>query len=1100
MRAFNSLLLSSISIVALTASPAFAQTPAPVDTTPEKTQEGEATPPSSGPTNATGQAVAQTPPAASGGAIVVTGSRIRRNNFNTPQNIDVLTRDDQVLAGTRSVADTLQSSSVTSGTSQVSGSFLGFLSDNGTGANTVGLRGLGSSRTLVLLNGRRLSPAGVGEQLIAADLNTLPTAVVQRIEILREGASSIYGSDAIAGVINVVTDTSINGITLDGFADNPLIGAGQTLRGSITAGKTFARGHIMASFEYKQDQGLDFGDRKDTRCARELAFVNGHEVGQTRPHEPGTLRCYSLGPGPTLGTPAGYGLGSWWRQNLTGPAPGPARVSFADYWTGHPDIFGVPVAVAKNQFDFNDRPDTNYNILDNTFLTPLKTYTGYVNGSYELGALGDAELYGEGLFVRRTSHQYSTDRLDWLGSASGGSALTVQRYGPDFFPGDQYYVHSPIYASQVSPFYPIAWNNAGLIATNPLYAPNFVPQNKQKVDFWRANGGIRGNLGLGDWRYDANVQLSHTKGRDDRQVSTTDAVTNVLNAVVAPSGTPADFITTALPGQYLAGQSFTCASNVTNGAYNGGTCQPLNIFDPNVFLNGAITPQQIAYLYPWLNYTKTTYKQETFALNFDGTLFALPGGDVKSAVGFEYRGDHIDDQPGAERSAGDIYRYGTAARTKGSDNVKEAYAEIDLPFFRDRPFLNLLELDASGRYTDYKSYGTGWTYHLGAQWAPVAAVRFRGNYGTNFRAPNLYEQFVASQIGFQPNSLDPCDLFPQKSAPGQALYDHCLSELTAAFNGNQAKALNYGGQGGGFQVETTGGAGVVKAETARTWGGGVVLTVPKRIADFSLAVDLWNINVKGEVSVLGAQNILLFCLDTDTYGGSYPDNPYCALAGARYTVANAPTPNAVGNLVLLKNPYLNIASQKARGIDFDARYAARFFGGQFSTQLQATRMLKQSIVNFPGGQVNDFNGTLGYPGAGAGPKWSGSLDTRFKTGGFTFRWGVNFIGKMSSQQFATAAYRQDDGTVCPLGAGPGCFLVDYDFKVPNYFEHSVSAQYLWRDIGEFTIGVNNLFDKDPPTISNDNVNPYGRFGNFFANSGYDYRGRSIFVNVTRTFK
>jgi len=369
MRALNSLLFSTISIVAMTATPAFAQPTAPVDTAPEKTQEGEAIPPSSAPTNAEGQTAAQTPPATGGGAIVVTGSRIRRNNFNTPQNIDVLTRDDQVLAGARSPAETLQSATVTSGTSQVSGSFLGFLSDNGTGANTVGLRGLGSTRTLVLLNGRRLAPAGVGEQLIAADLNTLPTAVIQRIEILREGASSIYGSDAIAGVINVVTDTSINGITLDGFADNPLIGAGQTLRGSITAGKTFSRGHIMGSFEYKEDRGLDFGDRKDTRCARELAFVNGHEVGQTLPHQPGTLRCYSLGPGPTLGTPAGYGLGSFF---IFG---GPARISFTDYYTGHPDIFGPPVAVAKNQFDFNDRPDTNYNILDNTFLTPLKTYT-----------------------------------------------------------------------------------------------------------------------------------------------------------------------------------------------------------------------------------------------------------------------------------------------------------------------------------------------------------------------------------------------------------------------------------------------------------------------------------------------------------------------------------------------------------------------------------------------------------------------------------------------------------------------------------------------------------------------------------------------------
>ncbi len=128
---------------------------------------------------------------------------------------------------------------------------------------------------------------------------------------------------------------------------------------------------------------------------------------------------------------------------------------------------------------------------------------------------------------------------------------------------------------------------------------------------------------------------------------------------------------------------------------------------------------QIAYLYPWSNYTKTEFEQKTFAVGFDGSLFTLPGGEAKGAIGFEYRHDSIDDIPGAERQAGTLYRYGTAARTKGSDSVKEAYAELNLPFLRDRPFAHLLELDVSGRYTDYKSYGSDFTYHAGAQWAPV---------------------------------------------------------------------------------------------------------------------------------------------------------------------------------------------------------------------------------------------------------------------------------------------------------------------------------------------------------------------------------------------
>src|SRR5689334_24844289 len=177
MRALNAAILSSISLTALMAAPAYAQATAatPVDQTPQKTQEGEQGRATTSATNAKGQAASSD----SGPSIVVTGSRIRRNNFTTPQNIDILTRDDQIFAGTRTTAETLQSGTVTSGTSQISGSFLGFLSEGGQAANTVGLRGLGSSRTLVLLNGRRLAPAGVGPQLVSADLNVLPTAMVR---------------------------------------------------------------------------------------------------------------------------------------------------------------------------------------------------------------------------------------------------------------------------------------------------------------------------------------------------------------------------------------------------------------------------------------------------------------------------------------------------------------------------------------------------------------------------------------------------------------------------------------------------------------------------------------------------------------------------------------------------------------------------------------------------------------------------------------------------------------------------------------------------------------------------------------------------------
>jgi len=254
--------------------------------------------------------------------------------------------------------------------------------------------------------------------------------------------------------------------------------------------------------------------------------------------------------------------------------------------------------------------------------------------------------------------------------------------------------------------------------------------------------------------------------------------------------------------------------------------------------------------------------------------------------------------------------------------------------------------------------------------------------------------------------------------------------------------------------------------------------MPRRIADFSLAVDYWNIDVKDEVGVLG-NLILSFCYQAT----DFPNNPYCALIGSRLPAGNTHQ----GEISSFQNPYLNIAQQQTSGIDFDARYATPLLGGRFSTQLQATRNLHQKLENFAGQGLTDYNGSLGYPGQGAGPKWVATLDTRFKTANnITFRWGVKYVGSANSQRF-------DPGTI--VNGIP----VVYDLKAEAYWEHGLSVQWLWPNVGQVTLGMNNIFNEKPPTISDNNTG-IPRLGNFFANGPYDYRGRSLFINVTRSFK
>lgn len=990
------------------------------------------------------------------GTIVVTGSRIRRDNFSTPGQVNILTRDDRILAGTTSVAEALQSASVTSGTSQINGSFLGYVSEGGPAANTVGLRGLSSSRTLVLLNGRRLAPAGVGPQLVAADLNVLPSAIISRIEVLREGASSVYGSDAIAGVINVITDPKVEGITFDGYTDQPVEhgGGGRTYRASIVAGKVFDRGHITGSFEFREQTGMRVGDRGIFSCPRDLYYsqTTGQEVGAIDPAT-GQLQCFPYTTGGGSGIASGYGIFFNFNNGQSG------RITYDE--NGNTRLVNGLFRVGPSPVQLRDH-----------VISPVRTYTGYLNGSYELEMLGDAEIYTEALFTRRESHQDSSNQLSIDPS--------VLDPGIEIYGGS--YDGTPLsaYGYPTSPFFPTALSSLGINYYTPFILPTQLRKSSQRVDFLRWNGGLRGNLGLGDWRYDANFQYAHTKSRYAITQTTPERLSNALETVLAPTGTPAGLITYAKSYQAGAGNGYTCASNVDSGGnfITGSTCVPLNMYDVDVLANGNIPANVYNYLYHD-DVGHTTFDQATISLNVDGSLFELPGGTVKAAVGYEHRHDKLNDTPSIDAQNANLYNYSSAQITKGSDTVDEIYGEVDIPFLSERPFFKLLELDVSGRWTHYKSYGSDFTYHFNGQWAVNDWVRFRGNYGTSFRAPNLYEQFVADQTGFYGGNVDPCTGFGTAYSPGDTVYDNCLSALQPILGAN---AVNYIATSGPM-VTTRGGAGTLKAETSRSWGGGVVFTVPSSRYNFSFAVDYWNVRVKGEVTTLG-NLILNRCYEAE----DFPSNKYCALIDPRRPAGDPQQ----GTLASFLNPYLNVSQQSASGIDFDLRFAADVAGGRFVARAEATRNIHQYYQLFAEDEKVDYNGTLGVQGFGAGPKWVGNLDLKYTFPGdkVTLRYGLTYVGKQNSSA---------DGEGIP---SPFLGAVDYDLIAEEYWEHGISIQMKIKDLGQITAGVNNLFNAKPPTISSCPVSAcqFTRIGNYFNSSNYDLLGRSFFLNVTRTFK
>ena len=228
---------------------------------PARSQPTQQTPPQGG---------RPAPAAAPIGEVVVTGSRIKTTNFNSPVAVDDDHRPSRPqLTGTVDTTQILQLSAVAANAVQINNFFTGFVTTGGPGVNTLSLRGLGAQRTLFLINGERLGPAGVGGTVGPFDLNVIPASMIDHIEILKDGASSIYGSDAVAGVVNIITKTNQDGGDAARVRQPVAARRRQQLRDiNGSWGKTFAKGYVQAGFDYYQQDALTFGQRTYLNCSR----------------------------------------------------------------------------------------------------------------------------------------------------------------------------------------------------------------------------------------------------------------------------------------------------------------------------------------------------------------------------------------------------------------------------------------------------------------------------------------------------------------------------------------------------------------------------------------------------------------------------------------------------------------------------------------------------------------------------------------------------------------------------------------------------------------------------------------------------------------
>ncbi|MXP27569.1 TonB-dependent receptor [Porphyrobacter algicida] len=997
-------------------SPSYAQDETAADA-PTSTNDGSCVDPNNAGVCATSaNADTEGPAAFDNNAIVVTGSRIPNRTFDSPSPVTVLTRDDATVAGFDSTTELLQSTAVTAGARQIDNSFTGFIVDGGPGANTLSLRSLGAARTLILLNGRRLSPSGTNNGLASADLNVLPSAIVQRVEVLKDGASSIYGSDAVAGVVNIITDQKFEGLTLDGGVSVPEVGEGVTRRLAVIGGYNGDRFRISGSFEAYARSNLSFAAHDYLQCQTYyLRSAPDQPWGSGDPVDPrtGEPKCYPTG---FTGT-SGVTVNTIGTSVIAGAAGGPGNPALGTFnrFRYNPAAGGsVPgwEGVNGGGFGLDNRDTYNSKFFDKSLISPTTNYNAYVQTSYDLHALGDAQLYGSVLYTRRESAQRNFFQMI-LDYPNGSPLIPAELQFSDQAPTDQ--------------------TNGQDLGVRVFTSRNYT--STQNVDYFRVGGGLRGSLPFKDWRYDIYAGTSYNFGEYFLVQPITSRLIQSMDVVASGSG-------------------FAC-SDPSNGCVAAPALT-------GALVNGDVPQDFLNFIAPTVRGT-TKFWETTFSGQVTGSLFTLPGGDVGVALGAEYRKQRIEDVPPIEQQTGQLYNYSTAGITEGKDAVKEVFGEINVPLLANQPFFHELTLNGSVRYTDYDSYGSDWTYKIGGVWSPIRALAFRGTYGTSYRAPALSEQFQAATAGFLSSNTDPCYQYGDKD-PSTSLYKNCLAAgIPTTFGDGQAGSP----LGQSVQVLNVGGAATgLAAETSKNWTVGAVIRnpLPKALGNFEFAVDYFDIQVDNGVATLGASNILNSCYNDPNFDQGNLGGELCRLISRDGASSTTPYRATV------TNGNVNIATDKVRGLDFNARYVLPIGNGSLRLNASATRYLEQADRTFPTDPLVDNNGDIYYP------KWTGNFDATYRIGKVSFYYGLNWVGVMDSYE----ANDEDPATS------------DYQFRTPNYFTHTASVR-LNLDNFAITAGVKNFTDSTPPSIS---AFVYNRLGNAPLYSGFDFVGRTYYMNFT----
>jgi iron complex outermembrane recepter protein len=876
--------------------------------------------------------------------LVIVGSLLSQSNLKTIHPTKLFLRETATDSGLNSTTDLLQSNSFTGGTEQINNGYTGFSVDGGPGVNTVSLRGLGATRTLVLINGRRVAPSGTRGAVGSADLNVLPTGIIERVEVLRDGASSIYGSDAISGVINVVTKDDLDGITLEGEFNDPTEGAGEQTRFSISGGMTEENFRLSGSFDFYEREALTLADRDWTLCNQHMLRnpTTGASLDYIDP-DTGKSKCYPItGTGSNGLTINTLGLQQITSTNyasfgLTAPVVGAVGTTDTRF-----DRFRPNAAVTTGLVGFegvgggnnstNVRDTFDPDMLKKNLISPVRNYVGFLEGRFDLG---NAEFYAEMLASKRQSNQTNYRQL----------TLDYRRGSP--------LIPSNLAFSNFSAAQP---TTEGARVGARAFIGFGADTSYQEVDFYKPTIGIKGDLTLlPDWKYDAYFSYTKSKSTYETHAFLIDKLTYASNAVAAPSGFNPDLVQDGL----------TCNINLTRP---GEKCVHYPRLTAAVI--GGELPQEFRDYIFQNTVGNTKFYESIQSLILSGPVLSLPAGDVQAAIGLEHRLSQINDQPDENSVRGNVDG-SSAVITVGKDHVSEIYTEIEVPILSEQPFAEKLSVNTSLRYTDYDSYGSDETYKLGMIYSPTDWVSFRASQGTSFRAPALFEQFQGSTSTFSAAANDPCNNYGVNPNP-----------YRVANCGSEGLPTNFSATSSIVVVSEGGAEAGLEAETSKNLTYGIIFTPEiSDTTDVSMTVDYFDIEISNGVEKAGVLEILPRCYDDRDF---HSGGGYCRLVSR----------NITNRQLTVSNPYTNIATDISRGIDLDLMLDQELPLGNLTTYITLTRYYAQETKLFDGDELEELNGTLNKP------KYGATASIAYALNNWKLTYGVEWVSSMSGYKEA----------------------------------------------------------------------------------------------------